>query len=82
MSSFEEAVAQVYDDSGLAVLMDAGRAEAELPTAIVELRRLRGALRSVDPYVLPVRDLIQSASMENVRSIASAAILALNKDLA
>jgi hypothetical protein len=77
VSSFLEAVSQVYDDAGVEDLFDKGDAEAELGHDTAHaLRTLGFALRSVDEG-LPPADLIASDEMGRVRVLATSALRTL-----
>jgi hypothetical protein len=78
ISSFEEAVAQTYDDSGLSIALDKSMAaEVVGAEAVARLEDLLRVLHSVDSDC-PVEDLIASPEMEEVRGRAAAALAALS----
>jgi hypothetical protein len=77
MSSFVEAVAQTYDDSGLGDVLDTPLAVEEIgATAVDLLQELSRALASVD-WAVDAETLISSPQMLQVRSLAAAALHAL-----
>jgi hypothetical protein len=73
VSSFDEAVAQLYDDSGLSDVLDTPAASEMLGAPAAELlRELAAMLPSVNRR-LAVDALIESPQMASVRSLAAAA---------
>ena len=78
MGSFEEAVCQIYDDSGLEDALEKSEAADVLGAEAVErLDELSRLLDTVDPNRVPVEDLIGSPQMVEVRRLAAAALNAL-----
>lgn len=77
IGSFDEAVEQTFDDSGLGDVLEKPVAVQALGAkAVRSLQELERALSSVD-RTLDTEDLIDSQSMENVRVLAAAALDAI-----
>lgn len=73
ISSFDEAMCQLFDDSGLKDALNKEEAFGE--EVDVLLKRLRSILRMINPY-RPPQEIIDDPRMEDVRS-TSAEILDL-----
>ena len=75
MSSFEEAVSTLFDDSGLEADLGQGRPVFG-PDVDAELRTLRGLLRSIDAFRDP-DDIIDDPLMEEARQRAAVILAAI-----
>ena len=74
----DELMCQVFDDTGLSEMLDAGNAEDEMSSEAVDiLLELRRYLEFHKLWKLPAEKLVVSEQMQQVRRLAKAAIQAL-----
>jgi hypothetical protein len=79
VSSFSELVSQVFDDTGLADALDAGRCPPELSEiSFSVLKELDSAVSRVDQGATP-EDLLDNPKVERVRELASQALDLIEK---
>jgi len=80
ISSFSELISQIFDDTGLAHLLQSGLPEQTLDSeAIKALRELDASISNVDQS-LPPFTLIHTPEMRSVRRCAADALRALSKN--
>lgn len=79
ISSFSELISQIFDDTGLARLLEGGSLKHILDSETTKaLRELDAAISKIDQSLPPFK-LIHTPEMRVVRSCAAAALRALGK---
>jgi len=76
MSSFEEAVCNTFDDSGLSKTLESKTASANYPSEFTKLvGKLSQAIGRIDANSITPRELIDSDALVEVRECASRVIV-------
>jgi hypothetical protein len=82
VSSFEELICQLFDDTGLSDAIDSGRCPAQLTEkSFLEFQRLGRAVRRVDQTAAPA-DLLEDPRLIEVRARAASVLDILDESSA